>query len=130
MFRIVPNKKDRCCAHGCKNLKTKKDRFCGKHRHRFNKAVNPIRYTYNSLKSNARRRGHEFDLTIFEFERFCQETGYMELKGKLPGSASIDRMDCNKGYTYENIQILTLRQNSIKQNRVDYGNEQIDDLPF
>jgi len=76
--------------------------------------MRPIAYCYNSLKSNAKRRGKDFDLTLEEFRIFCEETGYIDNKGKRKDSATIDRKDASKGYSLGNLQILSLEENSRK----------------
>lgn len=129
MFKIIDTKpKDICVAYRCKNTRKTRDRFCSKHRHRYNKHNNPIKYTYDALRSNAARRNKFFDLTIKEFRLFCEETGYMKLKGKTASSASIDRKNPDLGYTYSNLQVLTLSQNSSKAHSDAAGYDE--DLPF
>lgn len=125
MFKIAKNKpKHLCVAWGCKNPRTPKNRFCSKHNHRYQKEKNPINHTFNLRRSRAKERGIEWNLTLAEFKQFCEENNYMELKGKSAGSASIDRIDPNKGYEVGNLQILTLAQNSAKMH------EDRDDCPF
>lgn len=116
MFAIIPTKKIKglCTAYRCKNKHTKKDRFCAKHRHRYNKKKHPVKYAYQSLKGNARRRGKPFELTLKEFRQFCTQTDYINKKGRLAGAASIDRIDPRKGYSSDNIQILSLSENAKK----------------
>lgn len=115
MFKIVQNKdKKLCCAYRCKNKRTDKDRFCSKHRHRYDKENNPVNYVFNALRSNAKRRGKVFTLTLEQFKQFCEETDYINKRGKTGKSASIDRIDNNKGYEIGNIRILTLSENSAK----------------
>jgi len=72
------------------------------------------------LKSNAKRRGKFFDLTLEQFKTFCIDTGYMAGKGKKATSLSIDRIDVEKGYTIDNLQILTLTANTVKRHEEDY----------
>lgn len=103
-----------CVAHGCSNPPGTRDRFCWKHRKRYKKEHNPISYTYQILKGNARRRGKVFNLTIDQFRIFCEKTNYLALKGRSSSSASIDRIDPSKGYEADNIQILSLSDNSKK----------------
>ena len=124
MFVIIPNKKG-CCADRCGKPKGEKDRFCPKHRKRYDKENNPISYVFNILKSNARRRGKSFELTIQEFTSFCIETGYIEKRGKTGKSASIDRIDSSKGYHIENIRVISLSENSRKGNK-----DPDEDCPF
>lgn len=115
MFKIIETKKEGICkAYRCSNKQTPKDRFCGKHRHRYNKENNPVSYKYNLLRSNARRRGKGFDLSLEEFEKFCADSGYLEDTGKTKSSASIDRIDPSRGYSIDNIQVITLSENTRK----------------
>lgn len=74
---------------------------------------------YLSLKNNAKRRGKEFTLTLEEWKKFCSETNYLQLRGTLPEQSCVDRKDATKGYSYDNLQILTNSQNGIKGNTVD-----------
>jgi hypothetical protein len=129
MFRIIKNKaKHLCQAYRCKSNRGGRDRFCSKHRKRYQKYTNPRRYTYNYLKNNAKRRGKFFDLTFEEFVLFCDETGYMDCKGRTKNCGSIDRIDPDKGYTYSNIQLLTVSENSSKQH--SDNSDECDDVPF
>ena len=113
---IIDKKKSKglCVAYRCGRKPHTKDRFCPKHSKRYQKEENPIEYTFAALKQNAKRRGKDFSLTIDQFKQFCRETDYIELKGKLGSSASIDRVKPDKGYSLDNIQILSLSQNSSK----------------
>ena len=114
------SKKGLCQAYWCKRkVDPSHDRFCAKHRKRYQKIHNPVVYTYGYLKQNAKRRGKPFDLTIEQFRKFCEETNYIALKGRLKKSATIDRIDPNKGYSIDNIQILTLSQNASKGTKSD-----------
>ena len=128
MFKILSHKKN-CNAHRCTNEKAKKDRFCSKHRKRYTKEIDPEAYHFEILRSNAKRRKKEFGLTLEEFRKFCSETNYMQLKGRSKNSASIDRKDQNRGYFYDNLQILTVSENSSKYH-YDRKNNVQDDLPF
>ena len=78
---------------------------------------------------NAKRRGKDFRLTLAEFELFCEQTNYLVLKGKTAKSASIDRIDHTRGYFIDNIQVLSLSDNSKKQH-TDKSVNQDDDCPF
>lgn len=125
MFLIIKNKnKELCCAYRCSNKRSKKDRFCPKHSKRYQKEVNPINYTYNIWKSNAKRRGKSFKVTLDQFKEFCQQTDYINLKGKTASGLSIDRIKQSEGYNYNNIQLLTLSENSKK------GTSEYENLPF
>lgn len=116
MFKIIPSKKKKglCTAYRCGNAHTPKDRFCSKHRHRFNKEKDPVKYTFNRKKSNSRRRGIPWNLSLPEFRQFCEETGYMDKKGRTAFAASIDRIDPTRGYEIGNLQLLSLSDNTKK----------------
>lgn len=109
-----------CKIKYCRGSRSPRDPLCGKHRHRLNKEKNPISYTFNLLKSNAKRRGKFFDLTLEQFTKFVTDSGYMAGKGKKANSLSIDRIKVELGYTLDNLQILTLSANSTKRNNEDY----------
>lgn len=127
MFRITTSKsKNLCQAHGCKNNRPKKDRFCPKHRARYNKEHNFINYVFHIWKSNCRRRGKTNTVTLEEFKNFCQETGYLKHKGRRPDSMTIDRKDPSKGYSIDNMQVLSLSLNASKGTNF----EPDEDCPF
>ena len=105
----------KCKTAHCRN--EGKPNICNKCRDRKFKEAHPIEYAYNKLKHNSKRRGKEFDLSIDEFRQFCIETQYLRGVGKTSKSFSIDRKDNNKGYTKDNIQVLTLGDNTRKLNK-------------
>lgn len=83
-----------------------------------------IRTIYNRLKSSAKKRSIPFDLTITQlndltFPITCPVLG-MPLKfnrGQLQDdSYSIDRIDSSKGYTIDNIEVISWRANRLKSN--------------
>ncbi len=75
---------------------------------------NPMKAAYQTLKYNAKRRGKEFDLTFEQFKEFAIKTEYINKRGKNKDSYHIDRIDENKGYTIDNIQVLTNTKNLFK----------------
>ena len=84
------------------------------------KEGNPISYTYGALRQNARRRKKEFNLTLEEFTTFVKESGYIEGKGIKPESLTIDRIDSSKGYSIDNIQVISMSDNSSKGDGVPF----------
>lgn len=117
-LRLIPNKAERgrCIVSGCRGKKAEgKGGLCFRHAmHKF-KEDRPETYFYNNLKQNAKRRGHEFNLTLEEFRQFCKETGYLKGKGRKAKSLTIDRIDPSKGYQLDNIQVLTNSDNIRKR---------------
>jgi len=142
MFRVVSKdhpkrKQGLCAAYYCNNKKAPTRAICHKHRARRLKELNLLRYTYDLLRSNAKRRGHEISLTLEEFKRFCDENNYLELKGRAKGKMSIDRKRSSEGYHYHNIKIMEYGANSAKGAADDVDPldeleeaEEWDDLPF
>jgi hypothetical protein len=78
---------------------------------------NPMMAAYINLRCNAKRRGHGFSLTFDEFTEFAIETEYIIKKGKSKDSYTIDRIDNKKGYSLDNIQVLTNFDNVKKQHK-------------
>lgn len=81
------------------------------------KRNNPLKYVYRNLRTNAKRRGKEFTLTLQEFIDFVGKTNYMRKRGRGPKKFQIDRIDETKGYHAWNIQSITLRENVLKYNK-------------
>jgi len=109
--------KTKCSTPYCRNDRVKGRTKCSKCNMRWLKEHHLDTYTFNILRCNAKRRGKIFNITLNQFRKFCKETNYLELKGKNASSASIDCKIPEKGYSYENMQILTLAENTIKENK-------------
>lgn len=71
-------------------------------------------YAYDKLRYSARRRGIKFTITIDEFRSFCAATRYIEQKGRTCECLTIDRIDAARGYEIDNIQVLTMTENTRK----------------
>lgn len=107
-----------CCAYGCTNEPIKKKGgLCHKHYERRMRTRNPVETRYKQFKGNARRRGIVFTITLSQFRKFCDRTGYIKQKGRRGYSATIDRLCNAHGYHIWNIGIKTNRANSSKGNR-------------
>lgn len=83
---------------------------------------NPLRTMISNTKSSAKKRNIFFNLTEEDLiiPEYCK---YLEIKltinagqGILDSAATIDRIDNNKGYTKDNIQIISHKANTIKNN--------------
>jgi hypothetical protein len=109
---------DRCCIKFCSKPAASKG-MCHAHAKQEWARLNPLRYCYNNLRTNARRRGKPFELTFAEFSAFAVETDYINKRGTGSESFTIDRIDPTKGYTPDNIQVLTNAQNVRKYARID-----------
>ncbi len=105
----------KCIEPGCSRPTESKAR-CPKCHIKHWRKNNPINATYLILKHNAIRRGKVFKLSVKDFAKFCKETGYIDGKGRFADGLSVDRIDVSRGYEYDNLQILTVSENSIKRN--------------
>lgn len=100
-----------CCAYACTGKPNEKKRgLCHKHWARLRKDVDPVYDRYNHFKNNALKRKKEFTITLDEFREWCNKVGYLQ-NGKRGKNATVDRIDNNRGYHIDNIQLLTNRQN-------------------
>lgn len=86
-------------------------RVCYSCEYKARKLRNPYRLSYTRLRGHAKARGKVFDLTFEQFKAFCIESNYLNCKGIEKHSYHIDRIDETKGYTIDNIQLLTNTQN-------------------
>lgn len=81
---------------------------------------NPIQQMLSNCKSSAKRRNIVFDLQLEDLviPTYCKYLGIqLEFNvgnGLLPQTPSIDRIDTNKGYTKDNIQIISHKANALK----------------
>jgi hypothetical protein len=102
-FCMKPKQHDMYTCHSCKKRKFR--------------MKSPLKYAYQVLKNNAKRRGKSFTLTFAVFVRFSEKNDYMNKKGTKAKSLQIDRIDETKGYADDNIQAITLRENIFKYKR-------------
>lgn len=105
---------NKCQTPYCRNDRYKNYKVCNKCKSREFRKNNPLRSSYNALKNGAKRRGKEFGLAFETFAQFCHETNYIARKGITKRKYHIDRIDASKGYTIDNIQVLTCSANSRK----------------
>jgi len=79
---------------------------------------------YNRLKQSAKKRNIEFTLTLFDiynidFPITCPILG-IQMKWNIgkaeENSYSFDRIDSTKGYSFDNIQVISLKANMMKNN--------------
>lgn len=99
-----------CATKKCKN-KVKRSGYCRSCHIKHYRERNNLRYSYQCLKDNAKRRGKIFELTFEQFSSFAVETDYMKKKGIFAKNMHIDRKKETEGYTIDNIQLLTNSQN-------------------
>lgn len=116
-----PCKNERC--HNVIFPEFNRHRECPKCRHRKWCRKNRLKRLWYNLRVSANRRGYSFELYPFsKFRAWCYLHSFKP-KSYLPHKKrpSIDRKDESQGYTFDNIQVLTVAANSIKSNK--YRNE-------
>jgi cupin superfamily acireductone dioxygenase involved in methionine salvage len=113
-----------CATIGCRNSPRKGRRHCHKCSKRQYRQQHAMLSAYQRLKDGARRRGKLFDLTFEQFEQFAIRTQYMTKRGIYKHSYHIDRIREDRGYTIDNIQVLTNSENIRKSLRYRYNDEE------
>lgn len=85
------------------------------------KENNPEKWLFKQAKSRAKLKGHEFNLELQDIV-IPEKCPIMGVKmewipyGFNPYSPSIDRIDSTKGYTKDNIQVISSIANRMKWN--------------
>lgn len=95
--------------NNCKNCGKliKAGRICPTCLSRNRRNNNPVRYAFDTLRTNAKRRGKIFELSFEQFKQFAIKSKYCKKKGIYADNYHIDRIDETKGYIIDNIQLLT-----------------------
>lgn len=99
-----------------RSAKEGRRKICRACRMRVWRRAHPVKAVYDNWKTNTANRGIPNNVTIMEFARFCVRTGYIYLRS-IGQDMTIDRPDSTKGYTIDNMQILTRVANSRKQSK-------------
>lgn len=94
-----------CSTKYCRNKAAAAGK-CNTCRSREWRKNNPIKYAYQNLKHNAKRRGKEFSITFDQFKEFCVKVDYLGKKGITAEGYHIDRIREEDGYHIDNIQLL------------------------
>lgn len=118
---MATSTKKKCNTEGCRRKAAKGRTICLRCKSERSKANDPVRYTYNTWKQNAKRRGKEFTITLEQFREFCVKTTYMTGKGRMRESLHIDRVIEKNGYVAGNIRALENHKNVKKFMTYTYG---------
>lgn len=89
----------------------------------FGISKHPMYATFNAVRKRARDKKLSFDLDFYEITNnlpsTCPILGiplFWKEKEQSDNSPSFDRIDPNKGYTKDNVQIISWKANHIKNN--------------
>ncbi len=124
------------CKHeGCFKQAAPERNECYKCRSLGIRIRKPIDVCFYWIKKSAKKRHIEFTITLPWFREWVVGTGYMEGKGRLTESLTIDRKDNLKGYTPDNMQVMTKHDNCCKYHSEDEKRETLvnefeGDMPF
>lgn len=112
---LAKKRRNGLCKHyGCKRKHRKQGWTCQTCNTRLYRLKNPMRYAFVMVRASARKRHIPFELSFDDFKRFCDQTGYIESKGKEAESLTIDRIDSSRGYALDNIRAMTWADNCKK----------------
>lgn len=107
----------------CKKCRSKQNRDWRESKRGAEDVQRWIKSRTRGARYRARQKGLDFDidLNMIELPRFCPVLGlklsYAIHTGKKepsPNAASLDRIDSSKGYTNDNIQVISARANLLK----------------
>lgn len=99
------HKRGLCITPFCRNAHARDRKHCHKCSKRRWRENNPLKASYCNLKTNAKRRGKQFDLTFEEFKEIARQAEFKD-RGIKRMSYHLDRIDETKGYTKDNLQLL------------------------
>jgi len=109
----------KCATPYCRKQASKPHLVCHSCRAESWKRSKPFSYHYNAFRNNARRRGKDFAITLEQYTEFAIQHGLIDSSGNKRSNLSIDRVDPTRGYHLDNIQVLTISENTRKR-FVDY----------
>jgi len=109
--------KNKCKTKYCRGFRGGRSLYCNSCRHDRERNADPVKYCYDQLKRNARRRGKIFTITLEYWRQFCYRSDYIQNKGKMRESYTVDCFDPGLGYIEGNIRALPNHQNAAKGNR-------------
>ena len=75
----------------------------------------PMKAAFENLKHNSKRRKKDFSLTFSQFKKFAIKYNYLAGKGRTAEAYHINRIEPSKGYSIDNIQVLTNSENLKKR---------------
>lgn len=110
---------EKCKNDNCNNERAFQRTVCFKCRSKVIREKDRVRFAFYMIRKSAKKRGIEFKLDIDFFRKFCLDHGYIQNSGRLRDQLSIDRIENDKGYLNDNIQVLSKGFNSSKYHNFD-----------
>jgi|SRR6185312_1176724 len=112
-----------CATKFCKN-KTYGRKHCSTCRCKKTRQADPVKYAYQSLRNNAKRRNILFTITLEQFREWCSKVIYIGFSGRRSTSFTIDRRHNDIGYHIDNIEVMEKGENVKKFFYYDYRTRQ------
>lgn len=98
----------------CRHQAAPGRKICNTCKTKNHRKKDPMRYSYDAMKANAKRRNKIFTISFEYFQQFCYQTKYHLGKGRSKVSFTVDCKINELGYAEGNIQMLTKQENSRK----------------
>lgn len=116
VFKLSESKplRGKCAVLYCRNANVKQRKLCWKCTLRLYRLRNPTKSAFYGIRERARRKKQDFQLTLAQFMEIAKATGYIDGKGVTPTSLHLDRIDPDKGYAFDNVQVITASENCSK----------------
>lgn len=112
-----------CATKFCKN-KTDGRKLCSTCRVRKHRESDPVKYAFENLRTNAKRRNILFTITLEQFRDWCSKVTYIGFAGRSSTSYTIDRRHNDIGYHIDNIEVMEKGENVKKFFYYDYRTRQ------
>lgn len=100
-----------CATPRCTKAPRTGENLCARCRDRIWRSRHPEHHLWNNLKKSAKRRGIQFTITVEEFKQFSDANGLVATVGRGAESATVDRIDSSRGYSLDNLRVLSNREN-------------------
>lgn len=91
-------------------------RLCSMHAKQLSRLRDPAKALFYEMRSNAKRRGKEWSLTLEQFRSIVAQQDYLDNRGCTKHCLHLDRKKNHLGYHFDNIQIITCSENVAKGN--------------
>jgi len=121
-WKADPEYREHYLAYHRERYVREKDKLRAYQGRHYSIPLNKLKYLITNVKSRAAKNGLDFDLdhTKMFIPTHCKYLGmeltYTHKQGRKPSTISIDRIDPTKGYTMDNVQIISDKANRMKQN--------------
>lgn len=123
-----------CQTIGCNKETKGNTKFCTNCRQRKWRTNNPFKYHWKNLKNRASQRMIPFSLTLDEFKQIWEkhpEKWKERINDPAKSRWTLDRIDREKGYHFDNLQVMTRSDNSKKYHKtINEPKKEIPDAPF